>query len=56
METFLMPFSEMMITIGDVGIILSIPLTGRSISADLLSHEVVIDLVSSQLGVSCEDI
>ena len=53
-NTFHMPFGEMTIT-DDVGTILDIPLTGRSVSADLLSHEAAIDLVNSQLGISCED-
>ena len=47
-----MPFDEMTITLDDVGTILGIRLTGRSVSADLLLHEAAIDLVSSQPGVS----
>lgn len=38
-NTFHMPFGELTITLDDVGTILGIPLTGRSISAYLLSHE-----------------
>lgn len=45
----------MTVTLDDVGTILEIPLTSSLVSADTLSAEMAVDLVSSQLGSSPED-
>lgn len=54
-NTFHMPFGEMAITLDDVGTILEIPLTGRSVSTYTLLFERAMDLVNSRLGVSPEN-
>lgn len=54
-NTFHMPYSEMTITLDDVGAILVIPVTGNSVSTDSLSVEREMSPVSSALGVSPED-
>ncbi|XXG63558.1 hypothetical protein AAC387_Pa05g1716 [Persea americana] len=48
-------FGEMAITLDDVGTILKILLTGRSLPTNTLSVERVVNLVRSQLGVSPKD-
>ena len=52
-NNFHMPYSEMIITLDDVGTILGIPVTGKSVSANSLSVERAMS--SSAMGVSTED-
>ena len=53
-NTFHMPFGEMTITLDDVGTILGIPVTGRSVSVEQLSFERSKTLVEHGLGVTSQ--
>lgn len=54
-NTFHMPYGEMTITLDDVGTILGIPMTGRSISIKTLPYEWDESLVCYGLGMTPQE-